>query len=113
MGKNLGCRQLDLTRKSQSPNLVAATQSPKRSHGLGTCTLKSLSKGLISTSSPVREREFEESEEKKKMSMAMVRSGLLRTTLRRVSSASSAPPKRGFASSAHHDDACKTFIPSI
>lgn len=66
MGKNLGCRQHDLTRKSQSPNLVAATQSPKSSHGLGTCTLKSLSKGLISTSSPVREREFEESEVKKK-----------------------------------------------
>lgn len=112
MGRNLGCRQLDLTRKSQSPNLVAATQSPKRSHGLGTCTLKSLSKGLISTSSPVRES-LKKVKKKKKMSMAMVRSGLLQTALRRVSSASSAPPKRGFASSAHHDDACKTFIPSI
>ncbi|KDO78785.1 hypothetical protein CISIN_1g034187mg [Citrus sinensis] len=40
--------------------------------------------------------------------MAMVRSGLLQTALRRVSSASSAPPKRGFASSAHHDDAYET-----
>ncbi|KAH9664108.1 cytochrome c oxidase subunit 6a mitochondrial [Citrus sinensis] len=38
----------------------------------------------------------------------MVRSGLLQTALRRVSSASSAPPKRGFASSAHHDDAYET-----
>ncbi|TXG59993.1 hypothetical protein EZV62_014566 [Acer yangbiense] len=39
------------------------------------------------------------------MAMAMVRSGLLRTALRGGSKTS---PKRGFASSAHHDDAYET-----
>ncbi|KAJ4714650.1 cytochrome c oxidase subunit 6a, mitochondrial-like [Melia azedarach] len=42
------------------------------------------------------------------MAMAMVRSGLLRTALRGGSRSPSAPPKRGFASSAHHDDAYET-----
>ncbi|KAK3211047.1 hypothetical protein Dsin_015753 [Dipteronia sinensis] len=42
------------------------------------------------------------------MSKSMVRSGLLRTALRGGSKISSAPPKRGFASSAHHDDAYET-----
>ncbi|XP_030923617.1 cytochrome c oxidase subunit 6a, mitochondrial [Quercus robur] len=41
------------------------------------------------------------------MAMAMVRSGLLRTALR-GGSRPSAPPKRNFASSAHHDDAYET-----
>ncbi|KAH7566751.1 hypothetical protein JRO89_XS08G0227500 [Xanthoceras sorbifolium] len=44
------------------------------------------------------------------MAMAMVRSGLLRTALRGGSRTSSAPPKRGFASSGHHDDACKLLL---
>lgn len=44
------------------------------------------------------------------MAMAMVRSGLLRTALRGGSRSPSAPPKRGFASSAHHDDACNPFL---
>lgn len=41
------------------------------------------------------------------MAMAMVRSGFLRTALRGGSRAPAASPKRGFASSGHHDDACK------
>ncbi|XP_059440519.1 cytochrome c oxidase subunit 6a, mitochondrial [Corylus avellana] len=41
------------------------------------------------------------------MAMAMVRSGALRTALRGGSRAS-APPKRSFSSSAHHDDAYET-----
>ena len=46
------------------------------------------------------------------MAMAMVRSGLLRTALR-GGSRPSAPPKRNFASSAHHDDACKYDLSSL
>ncbi|XP_044489710.1 cytochrome c oxidase subunit 6a, mitochondrial-like [Mangifera indica] len=42
------------------------------------------------------------------MAMAMVRSGVLRTALRRGSRTSAAPPKRGFASSGHQDDAYET-----
>ncbi|XVF17455.1 hypothetical protein REPUB_Repub10bG0123500 [Reevesia pubescens] len=41
------------------------------------------------------------------MAMASVRSGLLRTALR-GGCRPSAPPKRGFASSSHHDDAYET-----
>ncbi|XP_022741944.1 cytochrome c oxidase subunit 6a, mitochondrial-like [Durio zibethinus] len=41
------------------------------------------------------------------MAMASVRSGLLRTALR-GGSRPSAPLKRGFASSSHHDDAYET-----
>ncbi|XP_044469286.1 cytochrome c oxidase subunit 6a, mitochondrial-like [Mangifera indica] len=42
------------------------------------------------------------------MAMAMVRSGFLRTALRGGSRAPAASPKRGFASSGHHDDAYET-----
>lgn len=48
------------------------------------------------------------SEISEEMAMAMVRSGALRTALRGGSRAS-APPKRPFASSAHHDDARKSL----
>ncbi|KAK8305030.1 hypothetical protein V6Z11_D03G034100 [Gossypium hirsutum] len=41
------------------------------------------------------------------MAMASVRSGLLRAALR-GGSRRTAPPKRGFASSSHHDDAYET-----
>ncbi|GKU94958.1 hypothetical protein SLEP1_g8379 [Rubroshorea leprosula] len=41
------------------------------------------------------------------MAMASLRSGFLRTALR-GGSRSSVPPKRGFASSSHHDDAHET-----
>ncbi|KAH1113618.1 hypothetical protein J1N35_006996 [Gossypium stocksii] len=41
------------------------------------------------------------------MAMASVRSGLLRAALR-GGSRPTAPPKRGFASSSHHDDAYET-----
>ncbi|GLT28311.1 hypothetical protein SLA2020_032530 [Shorea laevis] len=46
------------------------------------------------------------------MTMACLRSGFLRTALR-GGSHSSAPPKRGFASSFHHDDARKWPFPNI
>ncbi|KAH7520359.1 hypothetical protein FEM48_Zijuj08G0135600 [Ziziphus jujuba var. spinosa] len=39
------------------------------------------------------------------MAMAMVRSALLRNSMRGGSRVPSAPPKRNFASSSHHDDA--------
>ncbi|KAF3439118.1 hypothetical protein FNV43_RR17393 [Rhamnella rubrinervis] len=42
------------------------------------------------------------------MAMAMVRSALLRTSMRGGGSRLSVPPKRNFASSSHHDDAYET-----
>ncbi|GAV88134.1 COX6A domain-containing protein [Cephalotus follicularis] len=39
------------------------------------------------------------------MVMAMMRSGFLRTAIRGGSRTPTAPPRRGFASSSHHDDA--------